>query len=233
LASILPLLNKDDFYYARRGVSKAMIDRYHISFCNDPNRPFYQRVFVPVLDPQGKYVIGYTGRSIFEKCEQCGLYHDPDWKDCPTGDTRRYAKWKHSLGFRSEHCLYNLWHARRFIEETGVAILVEGPADVWAYEEAGIHNSVGIFGVYLSNQQRVLLQKAGALTLVITLDNDESGIAARKRLEEELEHYFRLYFVVPNGEDIGSMDAIEINEQIQPVLAGASRVVLSSGHYTS
>jgi len=219
LSKVLASLKPDTVYYPKRGVSQETISRYHISFCDNPSKPFYNRAFFPVLDNTGKYVVGWSARSIFDKCSICKLYHSDNMK-CPSSDKAKYyVKWNHSTGFKSTNHLYNLWYAQPFIAKYGTAIVCEGPGDVWALEESGIKNSVAMFGLNCSKQQRRLLQKARALTLVFILDNDESAKEAVERLKVQLMHYFRIFFLTPqNANDIGEMVHDEIRQKILPFM---------------
>jgi len=224
LSDVLSKLKPDSVYYPKRGISIDTINKYHISFCNAKDKPFYQRAFFPVLDETGRYVVGWSGRSIFEKCAKCGTHHPPEMQ-CPDNDhCRLYTKWKHSQGFRSEHCLYNYWYAKPFIAKTGSAIVCESPGNCWAFDAVGIRNSVCMFGLSLSNEQRKLLQRAGAVTVIFVLDNDDAGRQAIERLKKEWVTYFRLFFVTPEeANDIGDMSPDDIRSQIMPVLQKASR----------
>ena len=47
--------------------------------------------------------------------------------------------------------------AKEFIKESGIVILVESPGNVWRLEEAGVHNSVAIFGSSLADRQKMIL----------------------------------------------------------------------------
>ena len=225
LHDILSTLTSDDVYYPNRGISSNIIKKYHISICQNPQKPFFNRAFFPILDETGKYVIGWSGRSIFDKCEKCNLYHNAAMPKCPDKKYQTlYAKWRHSKDFKTESVLYNYWIAKHFIKSNGVAIICEGPGDVWALESAGVKNSVAMFGLNLSKQQRLLLQKAGALTLIFILDNDESGRKAIDKLNNELQWFFKLVFITPNNvNDIGDMLLGEINEQIIPIIQQLSK----------
>lgn len=225
LADFLPHLQPDTVYYPQRGISEEIIARYHISFCNTKGKPFYKRAFFPILDNTGRYIMGWSGRSIYEKCKKCKMHHHPDRITCPDVQHKHiYTKWKHSVGFRGEECLYNYWYAKSFIAKTGTAIISEGPGDVWTFETAGIKNSVALLGLNMSKQQRLLLQNAGALTLICTLDNDQAGHATRERFEEELGWYFRLIFITPDGvNDVGEMVPDDLRDVIMPVLRQTSK----------
>lgn len=233
LSETIKYLRPDQVYYPNRGILPDIIAKYHISFCNNKDKPMYKRAFFPVLDDKGRYIVGWSGRSIYDKCSKCKMHHHPDRASCPDPKYKgKYTKWKHSTDFRAEKCLYNIWYAKPFISKTGVVILCEGPGDVWAYEKAGIRNSVAILGTSMSRQQRLMLQNAGALTIICTFDNDESGQKAMKRMEEELTHYFRIFCVTPaTVNDVGDMFSSDILAQIGPILQQASRAEMLSDDY--
>jgi len=225
LTDFLPHLRPDNVYYPTRGVSPEIISRYHISYCNTKGKPFYKRAFFPILNDTGKYVMGWSGRSIYEKCLQCKMYHYPKRASCPDVQYKSaYVKWKHSVGFCAEKYLYNYWYAKYFIDKIGVAIICEGAGDVWALESIGIKNSVALLGLNMSKQQRLLLQNAGALTLMFVLDNDEAGRVAQERFEKILKWYFRLVFIIPDGvNDIGDMIPYDLKKTIAPALQQVSK----------
>lgn len=225
LTDVIHLLQKDTIYYPNRGVPEDILDKYHISFCDTKGKPMYKRAFFPVLDVTGKIVVGWSGRSIYDKCVNCSMYHHPERKECPDKKYRSlYAKWKHTTGFHGETSLYNIWFAKHFMNKTGTAILCEGPGDVWAYETAGIKNSVALLGTSISRHQRMMLQNAGALTVVCTFDGDKAGQAATQLLQKDLNNYFRVFCVnLKDGKDVGDMLPEDIYKQILPILNVSSR----------
>lgn len=224
LADVLPSLRPDTIYYPKRGVSENTIAKYNISYCGDQNKPFFRRAFFPILDPLGRHVVGWSARTVWDRCKKCSVYHSTEF-DCPPKEKRLYyGKWKHSLGFQAEQYLYNYWFAKPFISKTGTAILCEGAGNCWALDACGITNSVAMFGLSLSRHQRLLLQQAGALTLIVALDNDEKGESAKKRMEEQLQYYFRLFFVSPDDvNDIGDMVPNDIQKMFGEMLKNTSR----------
>ncbi len=233
LSTMVSHLKADQVYYPNRGVSPDIIAKYHVSFCNTKGKPMYKRAFFPILDVTGRYIVGWSGRSIYNKCAKCKMHHHPERSSCPDAQYGGiYTKWKHSKDFRGELCLYNIWYAKPFISKTGTVILCEGPGDVWAYEAAGIRNSVALLGLSMSRQQRLMLQNAGALTIVCTFDNDDAGKEAMERLERDLTHYFRVFCVTPDtAHDVGDMFSDEIAEKIGPILQQASRAEMLSDGY--
>lgn len=186
-------------YYIHRGFSASTLDKYDVGLYNR-----YERVVVPVYDDQYNYAVGFTSRSIHERCDKCGYWHNPNQPCLPADQAfRQHCKWRHSENFNAAQWLYNYWFAKRHIEETGVAILVEGPGDVWRLEEAGIKNSVAMFGVDLAEEQMNILEMSGALSVIVMLDNDEAGQTAQQDIEKKLRRIFRLHFPTLSGTDVG------------------------------
>jgi len=181
------------------------------------------------MDESGKFVVGYSARSINEECPECGYHHSPKYS-CPAKEIRPlYAKWIHSKGFKSEKYLYNYWYAKYHISKSGVAIVCEGPGNVWALEMSGINNGVAIMGASMSKTQRQLLQKAGALTLILLLDNDPTGENSTNKIVDELNYYFRVIPIsLETVNDVAEMEKKEIVDKIGSILKDESKEFLLS-----
>ena len=156
-------------YYINRGYSSDVLDKYDVGLYNKRNR-----VVVPVYDDSYKYVAGFLGRSVHDQCKKCKKWHDSKHK-CPNKvyEIKECEKWLNG-SFESTNYLYNYWFAAEHIRKTGVAILVEGAGDVWRLEENGIHVSLALFGTDLTDSQRILLDRSGALSIIVMLDSDEA-----------------------------------------------------------
>lgn len=204
-------------YYIDKGYTKDILYKYDVGFCGVAGKPMFMRMVVPVYDDEHKYMIGCTGRTINPKCEACECYHSVK-SPCPPVEFRNiYSKWKHN--FDKEYYLYNYWYAKQHILDTGIAVLVESPGNVWRLEEAGIHNSVAMLGDSLSEKQIELLNLAGTIYLVIITDNDKAGEASRKTITEQCEHMFNIKNIcITNYNDIGEMPVSEIKQQVLPVI---------------
>jgi len=207
-------------YYLKRGYGIEVLDDYDVGTCKTYGKPMFNRAVVPVYDDLGETIIGFTGRSIFDACEKCGSYHDPQ-KDC-----FYFPKWRHTKGFEKEKALYNYHKAKEHIVSSGVIILVESPGNVWRLEESGIHNSVALFGTSLNPPQRHLIDESGALTVVIIMDNDENnaGQEAAEKIKDQLERTYRVYIVDINKSDVGEMSTNEVTEDILPLINQAKEV---------
>lgn len=190
-------------YYIQRGYSNHILDKYDVGLCVDQEKRFKNRAVVPVYNDEYTYAIGLTARAT--------------WKN-------PQHKWIHNKGFRANHCLYNYWFAKDSIFETKQVVLVEGPGDVWKLEENDIHNSVAMFGTELSEEQMVILERSGALDIIVLTDNDEAGINSAKKIKEKCDRIFRLYFPKIKT-DVGDMNTDEITKDVEPILNKAIGVV--------
>jgi len=205
-------------YYLKRGFSKEVLEEYDVGYCNNPRKPMHQRAVVPIYDNDHQYIVGCTGRSIFDKCPECNHYHEPSSR------CKHFPKWLHSKGFQKEKWLYNYWRAKKHIIDTGVAILVESPGNVWRLSEAGIHNAVAIFGTAFNTDQKHLLDESGALSLVCLMDNDEAGQRAAKKIEEVCGRLYRLYFPAFDADDIAELNTDKITSDIRPWIEKAKEL---------
>jgi 5S rRNA maturation endonuclease (ribonuclease M5) len=201
-------------YYIDRNYSESILRKYDVGLCENPAKPMYNRIVVPIYDNNYTYMVGCSGRSIFNKCIKCSSYHDGH-KDCPIEDKQYlYPKWKHSSDFKSQNHLYNFWFAKKYILDTSTAIIVESPGNVWRLEENGIHNSVAIFGSSLSDRQKILLDSSGAMTLVVLTDNDEAGLRAAEQIKNKCKNTYRIFTPKISKNDVGDMTPEEIDQQI-------------------
>lgn len=205
-------------YFVNRGFNRNILDKYDVGLCNKPEKEMYNRAVVPIYDIEYKFVVGCSGRSIFDKCNGCGCYHDPQDK-CPNSEEKwKFPKWKHNKDFKSQNHLYNMWNAKKHILDSGKVIIVESPGNVWKLEECGIHNSVGIFGSSMSDRQKILLDGSGAMTIILIMDNDEAGRKAAASIANKCKNTYNVSSITISKSDIGDMTIEEINKEIKPYI---------------
>lgn len=185
-------------YYIERGFDENILDAFDVGVCKDAKSEMYNRAVFPVYDENDQYMIGCVGRTVNG--------HD--------------QKWKNKKGFNKASFLYNYGKAIKEIGRSCTIILVEGQGDVIKLHMAGIKNAVGIFGSHLSDSQVFLLQKSGALNVVIMTDNDETGSKCREEIKEKLKYSFNIFDVITPTNDIGDMTIEEIDEIIKPQMKG-------------
>ena len=212
--TVRKLLQIPSKYYIDRGYSAEILDKYDVGLCLTKGKEMFGRVVAPIYDNDYTTMIGCTGRSIFDKCDNCKAYHNQSYK-CPDKNNQwKYSKWKHSFNFKSQACLYNYWFAKKYIQETGKVILVESPGNVWRLEENGIHNSVAMFGSNLSDKQLSLLDAAGAMTIIVLTDNDQAGKDAQKTILNKCQKTHRIFSPKITKNDVGDMTKDEIQTEI-------------------
>lgn len=185
-------------YYIDRGFPEDVLDFFDVGDCLDPNSEMYNRAVFPVYDENDEYMISCVGRTIV---------NDP-------------KKWTNKKGFNKSSFLYNYGKVIKEVDSSNTIILVEGQGDVMRLHSVGIKNSVGMFGCSLSDSQVFLLQKSGALNIVIITDNDSAGNNARKEIHEKLKYSFNIYDVLTSKNDIGDMSSEQVDKIIKPKLKG-------------
>lgn len=209
-------------YFLNRGYSESILKRYDVGDCMVDAKEMSGRAVVPVYDMDNKHMIGCTGRSLYEKCGNCKSFHNVS-KQCPSdNELWLMSKWRHSKDFKTQEHLYNYWFAKDYISKSGVAILVESPGNVWRLEEAGIHNSLAIFGSSLSDRQKMLLDISGALSLITIMDNDDAGRKATENIKKKCNKTYNIKTIEISYEDIGSMSVDQVEQTILPQIQSFS-----------
>ena len=214
-SSVKKHLNIPSQYFLSRGFNAAILDKYDVGECTSKQKEMYNRAVVPIYDINHEYMIGCTGRSIFEKCQLCQSFHDKQ-DTCPGSEDYKYSKWKHSAGFKTQESLYNMWFAKDHIRDSGDVILVESPGNVWRLEENGIHNSVAIFGSSLTDRQKMILDTSGAMNIIVIMDSDEAGTKGRGLIEQKCSRIYNIKHITLTKNDVGEMSNEEIQCQIKP-----------------
>lgn len=205
-------------YFINRGFSASILNRYDVGLCDKPNKEMTNRVVAPIYDNDHLFMIGCTGRSIFEKCQNCNCFHNSQ-DICPNEkDKYLYSKWKHSANFKSQNHLYNYWYAKDHIQKDGYVIIVESPGNVWRLEEASIHHSVAIFGSSLSDRQKMILDASGAMSIIILTDNDDAGRKAAETIKLKCQNTYKIFIPNISKNDIAEMSLDDIDKEIKPYL---------------
>jgi len=201
-------------YYIKRGYSEEILDKYDVGLCTTYGKEMFARIVVPIYDDSHKFMVGCVGRSQYKQCEKCKTYHSPNY-NCPSNKLEEMwaVKWKNSKGFRVDNYLYNYWFAKEYIKQSKTAILVEGQGDVWRLEEAGIKNSLGVFGANITDGQKIILEKSGAYNLIIASDNDKAGNNFRNKIHERCSRTYNIIDVFTTKKDFGEM-TIEETKQL-------------------
>lgn len=182
-------------YYLGRSYGESVLESFDVGECLVENQPMSGRVVVPIYDEDYNYV-GCVGRAVKEHLQ---------------------PKWLHSKGF-VKNILYGLNLAKDKILETRTVVLVEGQGDVWRAFEAGLDMTVGIFGCSINDDQLILLERSGALNVVVLTDYDEAGNKAANQIISKCGRRFNyIRPQMPEGvKDIGDLTVEQIKELILP-----------------
>ncbi|MEA2020653.1 MAG: DNA primase [Patescibacteria group bacterium] len=131
----------------------------------DTGRKFYDRFRGRLMFPLHNYrgdVVGFSGRALKEE----------------TGP--KYMNTPESLVFSKSRYLYGLFQSKKFIRESGKALVVEGPIDLLMPYSRGTKNIVASQGTALTPGQ-IGLFKRYADSISICFDTDLAGNAATRR----------------------------------------------------
>lgn len=174
-----------------RGYTRDIIELYQAGISDSKYKRMSNRIIFPIRDIDGN-IVGFTGRTIFE-----------DWKE------RGIGKWEHSANFDKEHNLFNIDKAAPHIEKSGQVIITEGPLDVLRLEQAGIKNSVGIFGRKLHPGQISILISLNVSTIIVALDSDDAGKTGAEDAMKTAGAFFQIKIIdLPQG-DVGNLSIEE------------------------
>lgn len=210
-------------YFTSRGFSKGVLKKYDVGLCTTPGREMTMRAVAPIYNDTRDRVIGCTGRSIFEVCPICKSHHNPT-HECPQDyNIWKFCKWRHNYGFKGENYLYNYWFAKKHIAESCIAIIVESPGNVWRLEEAGINMSVATFGAHLTDGQRFILDRSGALALIVLTDPDEAGRLAARAIRESCGSTYSIYEPRFGEGDVADNEVLAVQEKLFPVIHKVKR----------
>ena len=92
--------------------------------------------------------------------------------------------------------------------------------DNWRLYEAGIKNSVGIFGADLSDDQLIALESLSIFNVIILTDADEAGNKAANNIIEKCGRRFNYYRPNIPTKDVGDMTVEQIEHILKPQIKG-------------
>lgn len=124
---------------------------------------FRNRLIFPILDGQGRPV-AFGGRTLGD-------------------DDAKYLNSPETPVFRKSAILYGLWQARKSIEQTRTAVIVEGYIDAVLLHQHGLTHVVATLGTALTDLH-VRALKPLADRLIMCFDSDEAGVRAADRAAE-------------------------------------------------
>ena len=148
-----------------RGLTKQTISDFYLGLTsnNEAKYGFSQmsnRVSIPIMSDDGKYVIDITGRQLFENEAE-----------------PKYKHGKTDLIWKKTNVLYAYSHAKEYCRESKFTYVVEGFFDVMSMHQIGLKNTVSMMSNMITKEQAEKLSTLSK-TVVFILDQDGPGINA-------------------------------------------------------
>ena len=212
-------LTKDSSYLKSRGFEEKTLLHFQCGSTDKAIvRPQHRRIMVPIRNADG-LLIGFSGRSIYDKCEETGFYLPP-WMEKDSKYGHQFSKWRHyPKGLNKSLELYNFHEAKESITKFKFAIIVEGPFDLWRLWEFGIKNCVAAFGCSISRVQVETLKAIGCKCIAMMFDSDDAGNEGIKKAIISYKEVMNIEkIVLPNGKDPESISRAEYNVAVKPQL---------------
>ncbi len=187
-------LKTDVPYLHERGITEETIKRYGLGLCNRGVLKGY--IAIPVFGyphEQGANPLAYLGR----------------WPDDDFDEAAGNPRYKWPEGFLKSQLVYGLTEA---LENTDgkPLIVVEGPFKVYHLFQAGIPNTVAVFGSSLSDEQAAILAATGR-PIVLMFDGNEAGrVGMRTAAGKLISKTFVRAVKLPDGTEPDELSAEQL-----------------------
>lgn len=181
-------------YFRERGVSDAMISRFHLGYALEKSDDLLTRAKAAgytekylvetglcIRTERGTVYDRFKGRVIYPVHTLSGRVVAFGGRTLRKEKTiAKYVNSPESAIYSKSHELYGMYQARNAIARKKKCILVEGYMDVISMHQAGVENVVASSGTSLTDGQvRMIKRFAPAVTLIY--DSDPAGIKASLR----------------------------------------------------
>jgi DNA primase len=188
---LLLKLEKDQDYWLKRNVSKETLEEFQGGIAKAGKMK--NRYVFPIFNSK-KEIVGFSGRDITNLSK---------------------IKWKH-IGDKSNWC-YPLFLNINELKQSREVHLIESIGDCLSLWDAGIKNTIVIFGLEVSTAILNILLKIDPNIIYISFNNDQSknlaGNIAAEKARNKLLRYFdsrQLKIKLPDKKDFGEMSTEEI-----------------------
>jgi len=159
-------------YLAEQRINGALVERAGLALTRRESSGYYDRfrdrIMFPVIDIWGN-TMAFGGRV---------LPGDDGPKYINSSETKFYVKGNH---------LFGLHAAKKGIQRTGEALLVEGNFDVVLLHASGFDMAVAPMGTSFTDRQAKLLKRY-TTKVTVAFDGDKAGASASKRCIPAMEY---------------------------------------------
>ena len=221
-------------YFRERGISDAMIARFHLGFALEKSDDFLtkaraagfsERYMVEtglcIRTDTGRMYDRFKGRVIYPVHSLSGRVVAFGGRTLRKEKTvAKYVNSPESAIYSKSHELYGMYQARNAIAKKKKCILVEGYMDVISMHQAGVENVVASSGTSLTDGQvRMIKRFASDVTLIY--DADPAGIKASLRgIDMFVAAGMSLKIVLlPPGDDPDSFAQSHTGEEVEAYIA--------------
>lgn len=221
-------------YFRERGISDAMVKRFHLGYALDRPDDFYKKALaagysekylletgLAVKTDRGTLYDRFKGRVIYPVHSLSGRVVAFGGRTLRKEKTvAKYVNSPESVIYSKSRELYGMFQARTAIAKKKMCILVEGYMDVISMHQAGVENVVASSGTSLTVEQaRVIHRFTNNVTLIY--DADAAGIKASMRgikilLAEKMD--VRV-LALPPGDDPDSFAQSHSASEVEKYLA--------------
>jgi len=211
-------LVKDFSSISDRGFKDETLLHFQCGVPKKESKLYHHRLMIPIRNIDG-LLIGFTGRSVYEKNKLTNAYH-PSWFSLDEKFAGLFSKWRHyPKGLNKSIELYNIHEACNYIKRVGFAVVVEGPFDLWRMWEFGVKNCVASYGCSISNKQMDTL-KGMTKCVAIAFDSDDAGQNGYTKAKHAFGSETKVEkLMLPDGKDPGSLSKQDYNDTIKPQLS--------------
>ena len=192
--STLENLIEDHSDWEGRGIAEDIVKLFSGGIM--PEGRMKNRYVFPIFNSK-QTLLGFTGRYLY--------------------NNEKVPKWKH-LGDKSQW-IYPFQINFNIIKEQKKVILIESVGDMLSLWQAGVKNTMVIFGLDVSVAQLNALIKIDPDKMIISLNNDEhnnnAGNVAAEKLKRKLLKYFdknQVAIHLPTANDFGEMSLEQVKE---------------------
>lgn len=188
------LLPDYGFFVTKRGISLETMRVFQAGL--EQSGKLARRIIFPIYDKAGN-IIGFAGRH----------YHENVFGATP--------KWKFASS--KKKFLYPSHLNRHIIQDEKEIILIESIGDCLSLWEAGIKNTLVMFGTSLSGKQLGYIMSLGCERIIIATNTDErlTGQRAAVDIKSKLREFFddsQIVISTPPEKDFGQMDKLRVKE---------------------
>ncbi len=191
-------------YLKNRGITKEIIEKYHLGIAPKAYAMFYkkfrhdfsedvmEKAGLIIKTKEGEYIDRFRNRAIIPIQNEFGDFVAFGARAVEEGQMPKYLNSSDSLIYNKSKLLYGLYTAKEAIKEEDSVVLMEGYFDVISAQAHGIRNAVASCGTALTPDHIKLLSRyTPSRKIYLSFDTDSAGQKATNRNAELIKEAFK------------------------------------------